>query len=40
LNGKPLKTKRMRGALSQGLLGSLDWLKAYNIDPDSVKEGI
>src|SRR5437016_8991403 len=26
LEGKPLKTKKMRGALSQGLIGPLSWL--------------
>ena len=39
LKGKPLKTTKMRGVLSQGLMTPLDVLKYYNIDPSSVKEG-
>ena len=38
LDGKVLKTKKMRGVLSQGLLGPLDWLSYYKVDPKSVKE--
>ena len=39
LEGKRLKTKVIRGQISQGLLGPLSWLTAYGVDPNSVKEG-
>ena len=39
LEGKPLRTKKIRGIVSQGLLGSLAWLKDYGVDPATVKEG-
>jgi RNA ligase (TIGR02306 family) len=39
LEGKPLRTKKMRGVLSQGLMTSLAILQDYNTDSLSVKEG-
>lgn len=39
LEGKPLRTKKIRGIISQGLLGPLTWLKDYGVDPANVKEG-
>lgn len=38
LEGKPLKTRKIRGAISQGLLVPLVWLKDFNIDPTIVGE--
>jgi RNA ligase (TIGR02306 family) len=39
LEKKPLKTKKIMNIVSQGLLGNLNWLKAFNCDPDKYKEG-
>ena len=39
LEGKPLKTKKIRGVISQGLLGPLSWLAFYGLDPACFKEG-
>ena len=36
--GKPLKTVKMFGVTSQGLLGSLDWLEHTGLDKSVVKE--
>jgi RNA ligase (TIGR02306 family) len=38
LRGKPLMTKKIRGVISQGLVGPLDWLKFYGADPSQFKE--
>ena len=40
LDGKPLKTKKMRGVISQGLLGPLQWINFHNnsIDISQLKE--
>lgn len=38
LEGKPLLTKKLRGVVSQGLLGPLSWLEPYGVDKNSVKE--
>ena len=38
LEGKVLKTRKIRGALSQGLVGPLSWLVPYNVDPSKVSE--
>lgn len=38
LNNKPLKTKKIKNILSQGLLGPLDWLK-YHGHSEVVQEG-
>ena len=38
LQGQVLKTKTIRGVVSQGLLGKLDWLEYYGIDPSTMKE--
>lgn len=39
LEGKPLKTKKLRGCISQGLLGSLEWLQDFNVDASALAEG-
>src|ERR1700744_5266369 len=39
LNNKPLKTKRILGIISQGLLGPLSWLNYYGIESKDFKEG-
>lgn len=39
LNGKPLKTKRLRGSLSQGLVAPLLWVTDFGHQMDSFKEG-
>src|SRR5689334_16933923 len=41
LEGKRLKTKKLLKVLSQGLVGSLDWLLYYNteFDLNNFKEG-
>lgn len=39
LANKPLKTRKIRGVLSQGLVAPLVWLVPYGVDPSSVKEG-
>lgn len=39
LAGKPLKTKKIRGVISQGLLGPLEWLKEHNLNINDFKEG-
>lgn len=39
LKGKVLKSRKIKGVLSQGLLGPLSWLQYYNVDPKSVVEG-
>src|SRR3989338_415087 len=40
LQNKPLKTKKMRGVLSQGLLAQLEWLKEHTLsDLSNFKEG-
>lgn len=39
LANKPLKTRKIRGVLSQGLVAPLEWLIPYNVDPSTVKEG-
>lgn len=38
LQGKPLKTRRMCGVISQGLLAPLDWVLPYNLDPSTLIE--
>lgn len=38
LEGKPLKTKKLRGVLSQGLLGPLNWLPV-DFDRSQIQEG-
>lgn len=38
LEGKRLKTRKILGVISQGLLGPLEWIRDYNIDPTSLKE--
>ena len=38
LEGKPLKTRKMRGVVSQGLLGPLSWSTHYNVDTTKLKE--
>lgn len=38
LQGKVLKTKKIRGVLSQGLLGPLVWLKNIGHDMSNIKE--
>jgi len=39
LDGKPLKTKKMRGVISQGLIGPLDWLPK-DFDRSGAQEGL
>lgn len=39
LKGKQLKTIKMRGVISQGLVSPVDWLADYGTDPTSVNEG-
>ncbi len=39
LKGKPLKTIKMRGVYSQGLLGQLTWVERYGVDGASLREG-
>jgi len=38
LQGKVLKTKKIRGVISQGLLTPLSWAEYYNIDINTLKE--
>lgn len=38
LNNKPLKTKKIRNQISQGLLAPLTWLNDFGIDEKSIKE--
>jgi hypothetical protein len=39
LSNKPLKTRKIKGILSQGLLVPLLWLKDFNVDVKSFKDG-
>lgn len=39
LKGKKIKTKKILGTLSQGLLGSLSWLTDYDKSVDNIKLG-
>lgn len=39
LKNRVIKTIKMRGTLSQGLLGPLSWLSSYGIDIALIKEG-
>lgn len=38
LEGKVLKTKKIRGAISQGLLGKLEWVNSYGVDSSTLVE--
>jgi RNA ligase (TIGR02306 family) len=37
LSNKPLKTKKILGAISQGLVGPISWLVYYNVDITKIK---
>lgn len=39
LGNKPLKTKQLRGSLSQGLVAPLHWLTDFGHNPEDFKEG-
>lgn len=39
LEGKPLKTKKLRGCISQGLVAPLTWLQDFNVDIGTLTEG-
>lgn len=39
LDNKPLKTKKIRGCISQGLLGQMEWLQDFNVDASGLAEG-
>lgn len=37
--GLPLKTKKIRGVYSQGLVGRIGWVRDYGLDPDCLVDG-
>lgn len=39
LEGKPIKTKKIRGVVSQGIVFQISILPSFGLDPDQVKEG-
>ncbi|RYH25596.1 hypothetical protein EON65_15430 [archaeon] len=39
MEGKPLKTKKLRGCISQGLVAPLTWLLDFGVDIDTLTEG-